>query len=105
MAGGIFAPCLSIGAGLGAALGELAGHEQIRACALFGMAAFFTGAVQAPLTAIIIVTEMTDEHGLILPLMTAALIAHAASKWIMPTPLYRYLSERAETKEVPSESP
>ncbi len=99
MAGGIFAPCLSIGAGLGALLGQLAGHEHLRSCALFGMAAFFTGAVQAPLTAIIIVTEMTDEHVLILPLMAAALIANASSKWIMPTPLYRYLSQRGEAKK------
>lgn len=98
MAGGIFAPCLSIGAGIGATLGSFAGPEHLRACALFGMAAFFTGAVQAPLTAIIIVTEMTDEHALILPLMATALIANATSKLVMPIPLYRYLSRPPPTE-------
>lgn len=59
------------------------------------MAAFFTGTVQAPLTAIIIVMEMSDKHVLILPLMTAALIANGVSKRIMPTTLYQHLARAA----------
>ena len=57
-----------------------------------GMVAFFTGVVQAPLTAIIIVMEMTDEHILILPFMITAFLSQGFSKWIMPTPLYSFLA-------------
>jgi H+/Cl- antiporter ClcA len=59
-----------------------------------GMVAFFSGVVQAPLTAVIIVMEMTDEHMLILPFMIAAFLAHEIGKWIMPAPLYSFLAGR-----------
>lgn len=93
MAGGIFSPSLSIGAGMGATVAQFAGFEQIKFCALLGMVAFFTGAVQAPLTAVIIVMEMTDIHELILPLMIAAFVAQGMSKLLMPTSLYRHLAK------------
>jgi len=92
MAGGIFSPSLAIGAGMGANIATLAGFSAIKTCALLGMVAFFTGAVQAPLTAVIIVMEMTDVHELILPLMIAAFVSQGISKLIMPTSLYRYLA-------------
>ncbi|MCC6808053.1 MAG: chloride channel protein [Deltaproteobacteria bacterium] len=101
MAGGIFAPSLSIGAGVGTSVGTLFGVANLRTCALIGMVAFFTGTVQAPLTAIIIVTEMTDKHVLILPLMAAALVANGVSKRIMPTSLYRRLARATTHPEAP----
>jgi H+/Cl- antiporter ClcA len=94
MAGGIFSPSLSIGAAFGISIAKLAHLPNFRACALLGMVAFFSGAVQAPLTAVIIVMEMTDEHILIIPFMIAAFIAHGIGKLLMPKPLYRYLAER-----------
>lgn len=96
MAGGIFSPCLSIGAGLGLSIAQLAHWESFKACALIGMVAFFSGVVQAPLTAVIIVMEMTDEHMLILPFMVAAFLAQGLGKWMMPIPLYSFLSGRKE---------
>ena len=94
MAGGIFSPCLSIGAGVGFSIAKICGLINFKTCALFGMVAFFSGAVRAPLTAVIIVMEMTDEHLLILPFMIAAYLAYSAGKRIMPEPLYHYLSRK-----------
>jgi H+/Cl- antiporter ClcA len=94
MAGGIFSPCLAIGAGLGISIAKLAHFANFQTCALIGMVAFFSGVVQAPLTAVIIVMEMTDEHILILPFMVAAFIAQGMGKWLMPVPLYAFLARR-----------
>ncbi|MBY0471539.1 chloride channel protein [bacterium] len=94
MAGGIFSPSLSIGAGIGISLAKLLHFPNFRTCALMGMVAFFSGVVQAPLTAVIIVTEMTDRHILILPFMVAAFLGQALGRLIMPTPLYHFLAKR-----------
>jgi len=92
MAGGIFSPCLSIGAGLGIAVSQIAHIGSLKICALIGMVAFFSGVVQAPLTAVIIVTEMTDKHILIIPLLIAAYLSQAIARRIMPISLYRHLA-------------
>ncbi len=97
MAGGIFSPSLSIGAGVGLGLAKLLHLANFRSCALIGMVAFFTGVVQAPLTSVVIVMEMTDEHALILPFMVAAFVAQAAGRRLMPVPLYRFLAKRHTT--------
>jgi H+/Cl- antiporter ClcA len=94
MAGGIFAPTLSIGAGVGVTLAKLLSFGNFRTCALMGMVAFFSGVVQAPLTAVIIVTEMTDRHVLILPFMVAAFLGRGLGRVAMPIPLYQYLARR-----------
>ncbi len=94
MAGGIFSPCLCIGAGIGLSVAELLSLPNFRTCALIGMVAFFSGAIQAPFTAVIIVTEMTDEHLLILPFMVAAFVGQTVSRKIMPTPLYQFLAKQ-----------
>lgn len=96
MAGGIFSPSLSIGAGIGISLAKLFLLENFRTCALMGMVAFFSGVVQAPITAVIIVTEMTDRNILILPFMIAAFIAQAIGRVIMPIPLYHFLARKHE---------
>ena len=96
MAGGIFSPSLSIGAGIGISLAKLFHFVNFRACAMMGMVAFFSGVVQAPITAVIIVTEMTDRHIMILPFMTAAFIGQWLGRQIMPVPLYHFLAKRHE---------
>ncbi len=96
MAGGIFSPCLSIGAGMGFTFGQLFHFSGLKACALLGMVAFFSGAVQAPLTAVVIVMEMTDQSALLIPFMIAAFLAQGIGRLIMPTPLYRYLAFRGK---------
>ena len=92
--GGLFAPSLSVGAGLGASLSWVAPAAPAGAVAMIGMVAYFTGVVQAPLTAFVIAMEMTGNHALLLPLMTAAAIAYGVSKLICPQPLYHALADR-----------
>jgi H+/Cl- antiporter ClcA len=96
MAGGIFSPSLSIGAGIGISLAKLLHFQNFRTCALMGMVAFFSGVVQAPLTAVIIVMEMTDRHILIIPFMIAAFVGQGVGRVAMPVPLYHFLAKRHE---------
>lgn len=91
--GGIFAPSLSVGAGLGAALSALAPSAPFAAVVILGMVGYFTGVVQAPLTAVVIVMEMTSDQSMTLPMLSVALIAFAVSKLICPHPLYRTMAE------------
>ncbi len=91
--GGIFAPSLSIGAGLGAEMAGWFPGTDLSTVALLGMAAYFTGVVQTPLTAVIIIMEMTDNQNILLPLMAVALIADGVSRLVNPQPVYRALAE------------
>ncbi len=90
--GGIFAPALATGAGFGNILRLLYPHEAGGAIVLLGMAAYFTGVVRAPITAVIIIVEATAGRGLILPLFTAALVAHATSRLVCRERLYHGLA-------------
>lgn len=91
--GGIFAPSLSVGAGLGAALSGLAPGAPFAAVVILGMVGYFTGVVQAPLTAVVIVMEMTSDQSMTLPMLSVALIAFAVSKLVCPKPLYRTMAQ------------
>jgi len=90
--GGIFAPSLATGSGLGAVLRVLFPNDPGGAVVLLGMVAYFTGVVRAPLTAVIIIVEATASRGLILPLFLAALIAHAVSALVCKERLYHGLA-------------
>ncbi|MEO8724254.1 MAG: chloride channel protein [Sphingobium sp.] len=57
--GGIFAPSLSVGAGLGQWISQLFPTNSAGAIVLLGMVGYFTGVVRAPMTAVIIMMEMT----------------------------------------------
>ncbi|MEI6415332.1 MAG: chloride channel protein [Pseudomonadota bacterium] len=92
--GGVFAPSLAIGAGLGASLSHLIAFVPASSLIILGMVGYFSGVTQAPLTTFIIVMEMTDNHGIVVPLMATALIANGISRVICPEPLYKALSER-----------
>lgn len=91
--GGIFAPSLAVGAGLGVNIAELLTGTPAGAVAIVGMVAYFSGVVQAPITAFVIVMEMTDNHDMVVPLMAAALIASGVSRLICRKPLYKALAE------------
>jgi H+/Cl- antiporter ClcA len=90
--GGIFAPSLAVGAGLGAELARFFPAAPLSAILLLGMVAYFAGVVQAPITAFVIVTEMTDNHAMVVPLMAAALIAHATSRILCEEGIYHALA-------------
>ena len=90
--GGIFAPSLSIGAGVGNNVASIVGTTDIApALIAMGMAAFLAAVTQAPLTAFIIVMEMVDGHALVLSLMASAMIASMISRMIA-RPLYESLA-------------
>lgn len=91
--GGVFAPSLAVGAGFGMNLAHIMPFAPAGAVVLLAMVGYFAGVVQAPITAFVIVLEMTEKHDLVLPLMATALIAHAASRLVCPTPLYKTLAE------------
>jgi H+/Cl- antiporter ClcA len=91
--GGIFSPSLAVGAGLGSNIASFFHDAPLGAIMLLGMVSYFAGVVQAPITAFVIVTEMTDNHGMVVPLMAAALIAHATSRAVCEEGIYHALAK------------
>lgn len=91
--GGIFAPSLSVGAGLGQLVAYFVRGEPAGALVLLGVAAYFTGVVRAPLTAVIIVMEMTADRSMIIPLFITALIADWVSSKVCHAKLYHALAQ------------
>ena len=92
--GGIFAPSLFMGAMLGASFGQIA-HTIFPeivapsgAYALVGMAAFFGGVAHAPITAILILFEMTGDYQIILPLMLSTVLSTIVAKNLSPDSIY-----------------
>jgi H+/Cl- antiporter ClcA len=92
--GGIFAPSLAVGASLGSWLSLLFAHTPARAIVLLGMAGYFSGVVQAPITAFVIVLEMTANQQMTIPIMTTALLGFAVSRLVCRRPLYATLARR-----------
>ncbi|MBR0797839.1 chloride channel protein [Bradyrhizobium jicamae] len=90
--GGIFAPSLAVGAGFGSDVASLFPGSSVAAIMLLGMVSYFAGVVQAPITAFVIVTEMTDNHTMVVPLMTAAMIAYATSRLVCREGIYHALA-------------
>jgi H+/Cl- antiporter ClcA len=92
--GGVFAPSLAIGAGIGNNLSTLLPYAPAGAVIVLGMVAYFAGVVQAPVTAFVIVIEMTDNHDMIVPLMAASLLAAGCSRIVCRRPLYKALADQ-----------
>ncbi|MEU6300261.1 ClC family H(+)/Cl(-) exchange transporter [Streptomyces erythrochromogenes] len=98
--GGLFAPLLALGALWGTLTHALAspllpaGTAGPAAFAVVGMAAVFTGVVRAPLTGIVLVTEMTGAGGLLLPLLTACFAAALTADRLGSPPVYDSLRRR-----------
>jgi CIC family chloride channel protein len=101
--GGVFTPTLYVGAALGSGSGALASlllpQAGIHADAwgLIGMAGLVAGATRAPMTAIFIVFELTDDYAIVPPLMIVSVIAYAVARRWSPYGLYDgWLAERGE---------
>jgi H+/Cl- antiporter ClcA len=92
--GGVFAPSLAVGAGLGQNIAHMMPYAPLGAVVVLGMVAYFAGVVQAPVTAFVIVMEMTDNHDMIVPLMATSLLAAGCSKVVCRKPLYRALADQ-----------
>lgn len=108
--GGLFAPLLVLGAQLGLLAGALCvvafpgmGLEP-RAFAVAGMAAFFTGVVQAPITGIILVAEMTASFPVLLPMISACFMAMLVPNLLGAAPIYDSLAGRVPRPKMPKAS-
>ena len=91
--GGIFAPSLSTGAGLGAAVAPWFPGMDPSAIAILAMTAYFTGVVKTPITAAVIIMEMVSNHAMMLPIMATAIIAYACSTLVFNQAIYQVLAE------------
>jgi H+/Cl- antiporter ClcA len=92
--GGIFAPSLAIGAGIGNNIAVLLADQISTGTVLVLCATGFLAAVtQAPITAFVIVMEMVSGYGIVMDLMVVALLSSAVSRALCP-PLYRTLAQR-----------
>jgi H+/Cl- antiporter ClcA len=91
--GGIFAPSLAVGAGIGNLLRGLFPGSPSSAIVILGMVGYFAGVVRAPLTAVIILSETTVSRGLMLPMFATAFIADSASQFVCREKLYHGLSK------------
>jgi len=98
--GGLFAPILVLGAQLGLFCGALCriAFSGINldpiAFAVVGMAAFFTGVVQAPITGIVLIIEMTASFTMLLPMIAACFAAMLVPNLLRSAPIYDSLRER-----------
>lgn len=91
--GGVFAPSLAVGAGVGNLLTAAFPDDPAGAVVLLGMIAYFVGVVRAPLTAVIIISETTASRGMIIPLFATALIADVVSALVCKERLYHGLAK------------
>jgi len=99
--GGIFAPMLVIGSHLGLLVG-LVGHALApsmtpspASLALVGMAAFFTATVRAPITGIVLATELTGVTSQLPPILGACALAMLVAMMLRSEPIYDALTTRA----------
>lgn len=99
--GGVMAPTLSAGAGFGANIAHFFTSAPAGATIILGMVAYFAGVTQAPITAFVIVMEMTANHEMLLPLMAAAFIAKLCSRLVCQTPLYHTMAKGFIEKSAP----
>ena len=92
--GGVFAPSLFMGASLGGAVGVVAQHvapwsmASPGAYAVVGMGAMVAATTHAPLTAILIIFELTGDYRVILPLMVSCILGHLVAKLLLRESIY-----------------
>jgi CIC family chloride channel protein len=105
--GGLFAPLLVLGAQVGLLFGGICrlllpdlGVEP-EGFAVVGMAAFFAGVVRAPVTGIVLVTEMTASVSMLLPAICACFVAMLVPALLREPPIYDSLRERALRADEP----
>lgn len=105
--GGLFAPSLILGSALGGLLGISVDYlvqipnfpfaletSSTTVYALTGMSAFFSAVTRSPITAIVIVFEMTTKFELVLPLMIGSVIAYLVSEKVISGSIYYHLLEQ-----------
>lgn len=103
--GGLFAPSLAIGAGIGNDLAPFMGFDGRPAAILvLCMAGFLAAVTQAPITSFVIVMEMVDGYGLVTGLMAVTLLSTGISR-LLCRPLYHTLAQRIAARQLPADEP
>ncbi|MFT3849724.1 MAG: chloride channel protein [Propionivibrio sp.] len=92
--GGIFAPSLALGAGVGSWFAPLFAASLTVKLMAIGMAAMLAAVTRAPLTSAIILIEMTDGHAMVISILATCLVASSVARFFR-THLYHELAERA----------
>jgi len=104
--GGIFLPLLVMGAVTGGlffnlvTLGVPVGDMYLPTFVILGMAGFFSGIVRAPITGIILISEMTGSLSNLLTLSIVSLVAYVTADILGGKPIYNQLLERILSKKV-----
>ena len=100
--GGTFAPSLFVGAFTGATLALVCNmlfHWEVSVVSftLVGMAGVMAGVMNAPLTSIFLIAELSNGYGLFIPLMITACISFAMNYWLDPDSIYtKQLRQKGE---------
>jgi len=101
--GGLFAPLLLPGVLTGMVFGQIstawfpAMEHAPTAFAVVGMVAIFAAVVQAPLTGIVLIQEMTGSYSQLLHLLTACSIAYLVAMALRSRPIYDALMDMKQT--------
>lgn len=90
---GLFVPAIATGAGLGANLADWFPIAPTSVMILLTVTAYFSGMLQSPFTAFVVVLEMTHSHEISIPIIAAAFLAAGTSRLINPKPLYQSLCD------------
>jgi len=92
--GGVFAPCLFIGATFGSMFGQVMQRAMPgvvtnpETYAIAGMGAVFTGAARAPVSSVLILFEMTADYRIIIPLMAAIVVSSLVAERLLRHDIY-----------------
>ncbi len=93
--GGIFTPSLTVGAMLGQHIADIANLQTgVNVLVLICMTAFLAAATQSPLTASVVVMEMTGGQNLLFWLLIGAIFASQVSRQFSPKPFYHAAGAR-----------
>jgi chloride channel protein, CIC family len=92
IAGGLFSPSLSIGAGIAQWVHAAFPWASMPAIIALCMTGYLAAVTQSPITSFVIVMEMTNGSGMVIPMMATALVASRISGFFTP-PLYEALAE------------
>ena len=99
--GGLFAPQLTLGAGIGLAVALIlddvvpALSAPASGMALVGLAAFFSATVRTPITGIVLAVEMTGTVVMLPPMLGACAVALLVAELLRSEPIYELLARRS----------
>ncbi|MCS6960468.1 MAG: chloride channel protein [Pseudanabaenaceae cyanobacterium SKYGB_i_bin29] len=93
--GGLTAPSVIIGSGLGLLVGHIANWwhlvHHVKTFALVGGGGFFCGVARTPISAVIIIFELVGNFEIVLPLMIVSVVAYFTAEKVYPNSIYDHI--------------